>query len=208
MNYYVSVILSFLASFQLFFVAIYLFFHKRGNKRNNSLLGLVFLLISISMGDFTLRVSGIVIPIPVLHLIDDGFFFLYGPLLYFYVKGVVYSDFKFRGRDLLHLTPYTIYLYLLLVIFFLDQEDQNQVMQKISTSDLPAWMFLASILIYIYIFSYLWFCQRTITVYRSIIKDKFSSIEKITVPGVMASRTFVSRINNRFFNISDSCCAI
>lgn len=182
MNYYFSVILSFLAAFQLFFVALFLFSHKRGNKRNNRLLGLVFLLFSITMGDFTIRVSGIEIPILALHMIDDGFFFLYGPLLYFYVKGVVYSDFKFRVTDLFHLIPYTLYVaYLIELIFFLNLEDQTQVTRKILTSDLPSWMYLASILIYIYIFSYLWFCQRTVTFYRSIIKDKFSSIDGINL---------------------------
>ena len=129
-----------------------------------------------------MRVSGFEFPIKTLHLFDDGFFFLYGPLIYFYVKGVVYSNFKFRLRDLPHLIPYTLYVtYFLLLIFTLNPTEQTQVTQKITTSDLPTWMFLVSILIYIYIFSYLWFSQRTLIVYRSIIKDKFSSIEKINL---------------------------
>ncbi len=181
MNYF-SVILALLAAFQLLFVAVFLFAHKRGNKRNNRILGLVFLLFALSMGDFTLRVSGIEFPIKTLHLFDDGFFFLYGPLIYFYVKGVVYSNFKFRLKDLLHLIPYALYVtYFLLLIFTLSPTEQTQVAQKVTNSDLPAWMFLASILIYVYIFSYLWFSQRTLRVYRSIIKDKFSSIERINL---------------------------
>lgn len=134
------------------------------------------------MGDFTLRVSGLEFPRPVMHMIDDGFFFLYGPLIFFYVKGVIYSNFKFKLRGLLHFTPYALYFtYIVLLIFTLDSADQSQVTQKINTSDLPAWVFLASTLIYIYIFSYLWICQRTLITYRSIIKDKFSSIDKINL---------------------------
>ena len=134
------------------------------------------------MGDFTLRVSGLEFPLSALHMIDDGFFFLYGPLLYFYVKGVVYSNFNFSSKDLVHFIPYGLYVtYVLLLIFTLNPVDQAQISQKIATSDLPTWVFLVSILIYIYIFSYLWMCQRTLTTYRSIIKDKFSSIEKINL---------------------------
>ncbi len=74
MEDYISGIISILASFQLLFVSVFLFTHRKGNRTSNRLLGLVFLLISISMGDFALRISGIELKFQVLHLIDDGFF--------------------------------------------------------------------------------------------------------------------------------------
>jgi len=106
MAYNLGALLSFLVAFQLFFVALYLFTHKKGNKRNNKLLALVFLMFAINLMDFTARVSGIIFPIPVLHLLDDAFFFLYGPVLYFYTQGVVYHDFAFKESDAWHLAPY------------------------------------------------------------------------------------------------------
>ena len=78
MKDYLSGIIAILASFQLLFVALFLMIHKKGNRRNNRILGFVFLLFSLSLGDFAIRISGIEIPNQVLHLIDDGFFFLYG----------------------------------------------------------------------------------------------------------------------------------
>ena len=80
MKDYLSGIISILASFQLLFVALFLFMHKKGNRRNNMILGLVFLLFSLSLGDFAIRISGIEVQNQVLHLIDDGFLFLYGNL--------------------------------------------------------------------------------------------------------------------------------
>jgi hypothetical protein len=59
MKDYISGIISILASFQLLFVSVFLFAHRKGNRTNNRLLGMVFLLFSISLGDFALRISGI-----------------------------------------------------------------------------------------------------------------------------------------------------
>jgi len=53
MTYNLGALLSFLVAFQLFFVALYLFTHKKGNKRNNMLLALVFLMFAINLMDFT-----------------------------------------------------------------------------------------------------------------------------------------------------------
>lgn len=182
MNQNLGALFSFLVAFQLFFVALYLFTHKKGNKRNNSLLGFVFLLLAISFMDFTIRVSGVVLPIPLLHLIDDGFFFLYGPVLFFYVQGVVYRDFMFKTRDALHLLPYLAFTtYLIYNLIFIDFGTQSEVAIKITTADLPAWMVLASLIIYVHILSYLWIAWRTLLMYQSIIKDKFSSIDEINL---------------------------
>lgn len=182
MNYYLGALFSFLVAFQLFFVALYLFTHKKGNKRNNSLLGFVFLMFAISLMDFTIRVSGVVLPIPLLHLIDDGFFFLYGPVLYFYVQGVVYRDFVFKTRDALHLIPYLAYTtYLIFHLIFIDLDTQLELANKVATAVLPAWMYLASLIIYVHMLSYLWIAWRTLLKYQSVIKDKFSSIDEINL---------------------------
>lgn len=182
MNYTISGLLSFLVAFQLFFVAIYLFTHNKGNKRNNRLLGTVFLLFSISLGDLILRVTGVEMPFAALYLVDDGFFFLYGPLLYFYVQGVVYSDFKFKYKHCIHLALYAFYMgFLVYLIILLEPEDQNQIAAQIYTADLPDWMFVVGLLIHVNILIYLWFSWRTVSIYRSIIKDKFSSIDGINL---------------------------
>ena len=182
MIYNLGALLSFLVAFQLFFVALYLITHNKGNKRNNSLLGFLFLMFAISLTDFTLRVSEIVLPIPLLHLIDDGFFLLYGPVLYFYVQGVVYRDFKFNLRDVIHLIPYLCYTsYLIYHLIFIDLETQSEVTDKIVTVDMPRWIFLVILIVYAQILVYLWFAWRTLLTYQTIIKDRFSSIDKMNL---------------------------
>ncbi|GJM27695.1 MAG: hypothetical protein DHS20C17_03300 [Cyclobacteriaceae bacterium] len=182
MTYNLGALLSFLVSFQLFFVALYLFTHKQGNKRNNRLLALVFLMFSVNLMDFSARVSGIIFPIPLLHLLDDCFFFLYGPVLYFYTQGVVYRDFAFKTSDAWHLAPYvSVTFYLIFQILLIGPEAQSEIAGQIISADIPAWVSAASLIIYLHIFCYLWFCWRTVKVYQSVIKDRFSSIDEINL---------------------------
>ncbi len=203
MSFNFGALLSFLVAFQLFFVALYLFTHKKGNKRNNRLLGLLFLMFAIILLDFTARISGVIFSVPLLHLLDDCFFFLFGPLLYFYAQGVVYKDFVFKKSHVWHLAPYIIITsYLLFLALFVDLETQSDVAKKTITADFPAWLFAASLVMYLHIFLYLWFSWRTFKTYQSVIKDKFSSIDEINLDWLnfmiraFAGITAVAMINN------------
>ncbi len=203
MKDYISGIISILASFQLLFVSVFLFSHRKGSRTNNRLLGLIFLLFSLSLGDFAIRISGIELKYQVIHLIDDGFFLLYGPLLYFYVRRVVYIDLRWRAKDLLHLMPYMLYcIYLLYSFAVLDQDEQQEITQKIANASLPAWIYLVGISVYIYTMTYLWLAYRTVNTYSSIIKNRFSSLEKINLNWLrfiihsFAAITIIAMIHN------------
>lgn len=182
MDYYIILILSSLAAFQLLFVSFFLIFHKRGNHRNNRLLGSVFLLFGLSIANIAANVGGIESVSKLVYMIDDGFFFLYGPLLYFYVQGVVYNDFKFKPIHLLHLLPYAIHLvYLINVMFFLGQPEQNELLANTQAYNIPLYSYLFIGAIFIYLFAYLWYSYRTIQTYQSIIKNKFSTLKGISL---------------------------
>ena len=203
MKDYISGIISILATFQLLFVSVFLFTHRKGNRTSNRLLGLIFLLFSLSLGDFTLRNSGIEIRFQVIHLIDDGFFFLYGPLIYFYVRRVVYVDLRWKAKDLLHLIPYLAWcIYLAYTVVVLNPEEQRQVSQKIVTASLPAWIYLVGISVYVYTITYLWLANRTVNTYRTVIKNKYSSVDKINLSWLrfilqsFAAITVIAMIHN------------
>jgi AraC-like DNA-binding protein len=180
--YYITLITSFLAAFQLLFVGAFLIFNKRGNHRNNSILGLVFLLFGFSIANITASLSDIDFISPFLYIIDDGFFYLYGPLLYFYVQGVVYSDFRFKPIHLLHLLPYSVHLvYLINVSFFLKPIEQTQLFDNFGAYNYPIVTYIFIAAIFIYLFIYLWFSFRTILTYQAIIKNKFSTLKGISL---------------------------
>lgn len=203
MKDYLSGIIAILASFQLLFVAFFLLCHKKGKPVNNRLLGLVFLLFAISLGDFAIRISNVQLPNQLLHLIDDGFFFLYGPLLYLYVRGVVFVDSKHRAKDLLHLIPFTTYLlYLVYALFILDPEQQAEITRRIDNAELPGWIYLAAVSVYVYILIYLWMADKTINRYRKVIRNRFSSLQEINLNWLrflirsFAAITIISMIHN------------
>jgi AraC-like DNA-binding protein len=178
----VPAIFSFLIAFQLLFVAVFLLLNPRGNRRNNALLGGLFLLIAINMADFTLRITGMVFSAELLHFVDDGFVLLYGPLLYLYVNGIVFYDFKIGKKQLLHFIPFLLYLTLIVLLQVLLTGQQKQDMiDAVMRADLPRAILSASFIIYTSIFLYLWLAWKVIRRYRTAIKNKFSSLQKINL---------------------------
>jgi AraC-like DNA-binding protein len=191
-------LLSFLITFQLLFVGIFLITHKKGNRRNNMLLGTVFILIAWNMGDLTLRINGITLKWEFLQQIDDGFFLLYGPIIYLYAQGVIFRDFKLSGGNLLHLIPF-----LLLTIVLLTLGNQTPgTSEEIIKNDLHWQFYLISTLMYAHIFVYLGLTYKSLWKYRKIIKNKYSQIDQINLDWLSFSLytfgliTFISLIHN------------
>jgi AraC-like DNA-binding protein len=191
-------LLSFLITFQLLFVGIFLITHKKGNRRNNVLLGTIFILIAWNMGDLTLKINGIVLKWEFLQQIDDGFFLLYGPIIYLYSQGVIFRDFKLSGSNLLHLIPF-----LLLIIILLVQGNQMpETSEEIIEDKLPWQFYLLSALMYTHIFIYLGLTYKSLWKYRKIIKNKYSQIDQINLDWLSFSLntfgliTFISLVHN------------
>jgi AraC-like DNA-binding protein len=192
-TYYLSIIFSFLAAFQLFFVAMYLFKHKKGDTRSNLLLGLFFLLLAISIGNISLNVIDSQLFNGILYIIDDGFFFLYGPLLFFYVKHVVYRDFKFRWFHIIHVLPALLYYVYVIFSWFISSHSDKI---NLSESDTVPEFSIVSVLIvgavFTYLLSYLWFSRKVLLFYRSEIKQNFSKVDGIDLNWLMfILRSFV-----------------
>jgi len=191
-------LLAFLITFQLLFVGIFLITHKKGNRRNNILLGTIFLLIAWNMGDLTLQMNGIVLKWKFLQHIDDGFFLLYGPLFYLYTQGVIFRDFRLSGKNLLHLIPYL----LLTVTLLLLKNFTPGTSEEIINNDLPWQFYLITALMYAHFFVYLGLTYNSLWNYRKIIKNKYSQIDQINLDWLSFSINtfglvaFISLIHN------------
>ncbi|MBT8305910.1 MAG: helix-turn-helix domain-containing protein [Maribacter sp.] len=180
MKYNLGALLSILVAFQFLFLALYLFTHKKGIKRNNRLLALLFFLFAINLLDFAARVSGLIFPNPMFHLLDDAFFLLYGPILYFYCRAVVFHDFAFKKGDVWILVPYALFAcFVLFLIVTLDEKSGPEMALKVTTADFPAWVYIISLFTYLHILYYLWLSWRTIKAYHTVIKEKYSTIDGI-----------------------------
>lgn len=170
-------LLSFLITFQLLFVGIFLITHKKGNRRNNMLFATIFVLLGWNMGSLTLQMNGIVFKWGFLQHIDDAFFLLYGPIFYFYAKCVIYRDFKLSSKNLLHLIPYLLLTILILSISSLTPSPSEEIF----TDNLPWQFYLGRVFLYAHIFIYLWLAYKSLWKYRQIIKNKYSQIEQINL---------------------------
>ena len=188
---------SFLITFQLLFVGIFLITHPKGNRRNNILLGTIFLLMAWNMGDLTLQVYGIVLKWNLTH-IDDGFLLLYGPLFYLYARGVIFKDFRLSGATLLHLTPYLLLTASLLSFGNL----MPGTTEEFLAIELPWQYYMIGALIYTHFFVYLGLTYLTLWKYRRIIKNEYSQIDQINLDWLSFSLnsfgllTIVSLIHN------------
>ncbi len=178
----VGVILSLLVAFQMLFTSLFLFTHKKGNRTNNALLGIILLLFSLNMGDFTLRVSGYQFPWTILHLIDDAFFFLYGPLFYFYTIRLAQHEVKWRKQYLLHFILFGLFVLFFGWQFFLSSElDDPGIFEQVISGQVPWWIFLISSTIYLHIFVYLWMSWKLLVRYRRTVREQFSNLSKINL---------------------------
>jgi AraC-like DNA-binding protein len=191
-------LLSFLITFQLLFVGIFLITHKKGKRRNNILLGTIFILIAWNMGDLTLQMNGVVFKWEFLQLIDNGFFLLYGPIIYLYAQGVIFRDFKLSSRNLLHLIPYLLLTISLLSVRNLTPSTSEEIIKN----DLPWQFYLLSALMYAHFFVYLGLTYKSLLKYRKIIKDNYSQIDQINLDWLSVSIntfglvTFISLIQS------------
>ena len=170
-------LLSFLLTFQLLFVGLFLITHKKGNRRNNILLGTLFILLSWNMGDLTLQMNGVVLTWKFLQHIDDGFILLYGPMFYLYAQGVMFRDFRLSGRHLLHLIPYLLLTASLLAFKDLVPDTPEEIIQN----ELPWQFYSVNALMYALFFVYLGLTYRSLWEYRNIIKNNYSQIDQINL---------------------------
>ena len=190
--------LSFLIAFQLLFVGIFLVTHKKGNRRNNILLGVLFILISWNIGDLTLRMNDVVLQWEFLQVVDDGFFLLYGPIIYLYTRGVIFKDFKLSARSLLHLTPFLLFTLLVLT----SEKVRPVTSEEIMDNDFSWQFYLGSGLLYMHFFIYLGLAYRLVRHYRQVIRNKYSQIDQINLDWLSFSLntfgllTIVSLIHN------------
>jgi len=191
-------LLSFLLTFQLLFVGIFLISHKKGNRRNNTLLGTMFILIAWNMGGLTLQINGVDLKWEFLLHIDDGFFLLYGPILYLYTRGVIFRDFKLSGRNLMQMIPYLLLTVLLLSLKNLSPGTTEEIIQN----ELPWQFYLTGALMYVHFYVYLGLAYSSLGKYRQIIRNKYSQIDRINLDWLSFSLNtfgivaFVSLIHN------------
>ncbi|MBL7858556.1 MAG: AraC family transcriptional regulator [Cyclobacteriaceae bacterium] len=175
-------ILSTIIIFQLLLLALFLFSSSKGKKISNRILAVFFLWLAINLSDGLLSYHGLYEQYPQFALVEDGFAFLLGPLLFFYTRSMVYSDFRLKVLHLLHLIPFLI-VTLALQIYYHRQtaEYQKFIQQAIAEQNLPPGFYFSIALVFAHISIYIFLSFQEIRVYRRRIRNQFSAVEKINL---------------------------
>lgn len=182
MVFELSSILSLIVIFQLLFISGFLLSSKRGKRLSNVLLGVFFILIAINLLDLFLSIHGLYTYYARVALVDDGFFLAFGPLIFLYTKSVIYRNFVFRKRALLHFIPFFIFTFLLVLLQNLSPpEPRVQILTDIQSGNMPVGIQFVSLAMHFHILVYSYFAYREVIKFRNVIRQRFSTIDKINL---------------------------
>lgn len=115
-----------IAAVQGLFVAFVLFRWRRGDRQANRLLAAVMLLFSVTMLEYVLYWIGCWRRFPHMAETSSQFPFLYGPLMWFYLR-TIYTGKKIARADWLHIAAFLFAVILLIPWYALDAESKRAV---------------------------------------------------------------------------------
>jgi AraC-like DNA-binding protein len=149
MDFFAYIILLGIA--QGIFIGIVLFTKRNANSTANMVLGVFFIIASISTINFFLRRLGDH------HSYHKYLFpglFLFGPLLYYYVKSLTHKSFRFSVRDIVHFLPFilfTLYNMCFIIISVINSTHYAHLVNISYSSKIISLFQLAQIFFYIFI---------------------------------------------------------
>ncbi|WP_170948957.1 helix-turn-helix domain-containing protein [Arsukibacterium tuosuense] len=127
-----------------------------------------------------LSVSGYAENMKPLLVIASSVVFLFGPLLYFYVKSLTLSAAKVRLFGMLHIVPFCCYLALIIYAAFFSTAELKIVTNE-SLSNYSAAQLLLPLLKLAHVISYTVVCLVLLIRYARRIKHSFSNIDNINL---------------------------
>jgi AraC-like DNA-binding protein len=178
----ILIILTICIVVQLCLLIVFLLTSSRGKRSSNVLLASFFLLLIINLADGILAYAGLFTKYPSLAHLEDGFVFLFGPVLYLYTQSIIYRDFKLNWKDLWHAAPFLVLTVFYQVYYHMQSaEYQLQIQKSILERSLPVSFYFFAFLIYAHVATYILLSFRHLGYYRHRIRDSFSSLEKINL---------------------------
>ncbi len=166
------IILLFIGAAQGFLLSLALASLRRGNRTANRILSVLLLFFSAMISIHALKQ----LEMPAYYEAGEEkyghtIFFLFGPLIYFYVKALTSQQMRFHFKYLLHFVPF--FFFILLYYYIGHISYQSGFIQILNT--LLPWLMMVQMLIYL--ISALQLLKK----YSNKIHNNFSSLEKINL---------------------------
>ena len=182
MQFSFSDILFTLVLFLLLFISVFLFTSDKGKRISNILIGSFFLTLCLNLADSFLLLKQVYFQYPEWAGWGSNLLLLCGPLIFFYTQSVIYKDFHFTKRKLLHFLPFLV-LFFVAEISYLAAGHQMQIkiLNSIIERKIPAVIYLASCGIYIHFFAYLFAARQSVKKYEVAASNQYSEAQKVTL---------------------------
>lgn len=168
----------FIVIFLFLFVSLFLFTHKKGKNLSNKLLGFLFLCYGLWVFDLYAAFY-LYVDYPYMAYIFNNLLWLLGPCLLLYTQSVIYKDFRFRKKHLLHIIPFILFVLISIITFHIQSIDYKRTYLEHVLTDQNILIWGSSALILGYVLSYIIVAFRTILRYQDILSNMISNAEKI-----------------------------
>ena len=166
-----------IGAFQAFFLAA-LLIKKREKALHDFIIGAWLIFLGLYVSVYTISPEGFFLQHPWLINLYISLLLLNGPFLYWYVKSLIHKDFKPVKEILLHLIPFFLFIFYLLIFFSPDDILKNtesiNAAQKI---ELPFTYLIFLVIIAISVPYYILWSVRLLRNHRKNITNTFSAIE-------------------------------
>ncbi len=178
MTFELHSILLLIVTFQFGLMGIFLLTNKKGKRLSNLLLGTFCLTLSMNMCIMFVTLNGHYKLPGLFSFIDLVLFLLYGPLIFFYCKSVIYRNFQLRGGELAHLLPFFLMIVVVSINYVITPEQQKlEALEKIYTHRLTVQQAMVVVPFYLHIVVYMVLSFRQISIYKKAISENFSDLQ-------------------------------
>ena len=177
-------ILKYILMFQFYFLALFLLTSKKGKRVSNRILAFfLFSKASCYLNGLLFKYKAITLNLPYYFFFTfHAFEYLLGPVIYFYTKSLMYKDFTFKKRDVLHLLPFLFYIGILYQRFY--RVSAEIMLRFINGPGHPLTMLEQNLrdgAIYFLFLVYTIFTLWEIRKYQMKLKSSYSALEKINL---------------------------
>ena len=169
------VVIALLGAAQGIILSVLLFATDNSKGKANRILAVLICLFSLRLGEFTGYWTPFFMNYPHFLFVTSSFPFLFGALLFLYVKRISNGINVFKKIELLHFLPFIIHIIFLLPFYLQSSEYKiSVVMNSIYTSDpvLPARYFIIRSAQDILMLSYAWMSLKTLKIHNQTVSEK------------------------------------
>ncbi|WP_290293456.1 helix-turn-helix domain-containing protein [Lutimonas halocynthiae] len=122
---------------------------------------------------------GVKIKVPQLLFLDDTFLLAYGPLLFIFTQSVIFKNYTFKRKDLLHFIPFfVLILVFILMLFFMDTASFDQTTLLMKNQNIPIIFRIGELSILLHILYYLYKSKTEIKKVLGKAMDYYSSFNQ------------------------------